>query len=179
MNISSQVNALAAYIFQLMMLLTPVKEHNYYESVQATVIRYTTVAATLAGVMVEQNMPDAERLKIAAVMVSIGDAESHWNADVVSCKKGGDHERAWGPWQTQLPKDKVCASTKEAARLALGMVKTSLLTCKHLKASDRLSWYTDGRCIADWKRSQWRMGRALTYVAQHPLRYELLVTDAE
>lgn len=158
----------AKYLLTLMVTLTPVGQHAFYESSEVTESRYTSLSETMARVIGGETAPDGELLKLGAVMVSIGDAESHWNADVVSCVKGGDGDRAWGPWQTQLPKEKVCRSTEDALRLALGMVKTSFLACKHLQVSDRLSWYTDGKCRSNWKRSGWRMNRALAWVKVHP-----------
>ncbi len=162
------VHAFASYLLAMMLAFTPAKEHSFYEPANITLTRYASISQTMAEVILAEPIADTERLKVGAVMVSIGDAESHWNAAVVSCAKGGDGDRAWGPWQTQLPKQRVCESTRSALVLALGMVKTSFLACKHLTVPDRLSWYTDGHCIADWKRSRWRMGRALSWLTGHP-----------
>lgn len=167
--------AMAAYFMTLMLTLTPLNQHAYYEKTEVTQARYEALSTDIAAVVLAENMPNDERVRVGAVLVNIGDAESHWKASEVSCVKGGDHDAAWGPWQTQLPKERVCSSTREAARLALGMVKRSFLVCKDLPARDRLSWYTDGGA---WslspehktraaKRSQWRM-RSLSWVKQHP-----------
>lgn len=158
----------ATYLFSMMVALTPLSQHAFYEKNDVTASRYEVISMTMARVIGGETMPDGERLKVGAVMVSIGDAESHWNAAVVSCEKGGDNDRAWGPWQTQLPKAKVCESTEAAFKLALTMVKTSFLACKELALADRLSWYTDGKCRHNWKRSSWRMNRALAWVKAHP-----------
>jgi hypothetical protein len=162
------IATLAAYLMAAMLSFTPTSQHAYYEKSAVTSERYATIANDLAVVMLAQDMPDAERLKVGSVMVSIGDAESHWNADVVACKKGGDNDRAWGPWQTQLPKAEVCKDTRSAATLALGMVRYSLAACKRMPLGDRLSWYTDGRCMTKWQRSRYRLNRALAWVNQHP-----------
>lgn len=170
-------NLFAAYLLGFMLALTPVSKHAYYEKESVTTFRYIDIAQTIADVVMTEKMADDALVKVGAVMVSIGDAESGgWRADVVSCAKGGDNDMSWGPWQTQLPKAQVCEGTKSAARLALGMVKRSFLICKDLPSADRLSWYTDGgawnasadRKARSRKRSNFRMNRALSWVAQHP-----------
>lgn len=171
---------LKAYFLAAMLWWTPLSEHAYYEARTVTETRYTEIAQTIAEVVLAERMSDSEKIKVGVIMVSIGDAESNWNEAVVSCSRGGDHGRAWGPWQTQLPKEDVCVSTTSALRLALGMVKRSFLLCKELPAADRLSWYTDG---GQWnrsaesrtraaRRSRQRMNRALAWVASHPLEVQ-------
>lgn len=176
------VASLAAYFLAAMLHFTPVSAHAYYEKPAVTEARYASIADTLAEVMLEETMPDSERLQVGLVMVSIGDVESYWRSDVVSCAASGDHGLAWGPWQTQLPKAKVCASTKSAARLAVGMVRDSFLACKDVPVPDRLSWYTDGgkwnasieRRERAHKRSSFRMNRALTWVKDHPFTVNVI-----
>ena len=171
---------LASYFFTAMTAATPLEQHANYEPVETTRARYADLALTIAEGVQAEDMPDLERLKICTTMVMIADAESHQRADVVTCAKGGDGDKAWGPWQTQRPKEQVCASLPAAFRIALGMVKQSLKECRALPAKDRLSWYTDG---GSWnltpanraraaKRSQWRLGRALDYVAKHPFEID-------
>jgi len=179
------ISTLAAYLMTMMLALAPVSRHAYYEKQDVTLARYTNITNVIAEGVISESMPkgmtekeqEEERVKIGAVMVSIGDVESgNWNADVVSCAKGGDNDTAWGPWQTQLPKVQVCDSTRAALRLALGMVKRSFLICKELPSGDRLSWYTDGgawnRSVKNRerasRRSQFRMNRALFWVKTHP-----------
>jgi Tfp pilus assembly protein PilV len=177
MNSIFSVASLAAYFLASMVSFTPTSQHAYYEPEAVTQARYAAIAEALAEVMLAEPMSDSERLKVGVVMVSIGDAESDWRADVVSCSKGGDHDKSWGPWQTQLPKAQVCEGTRSAARLALGMVKRSFLICKELPTPARLSWYTDGgawnsspeRKARANRRSSFRMIRALAWVKQHPL----------
>lgn len=172
---TTMLAAMAAYFMTLMLTLTPLDQHAYYEKSAVTQARYEALSTDIAAVVLAEDMPQEERVRVGAVMVNIGDAESHWKEDAVTCAKGGDHDAAWGPWQTQLPKEQVCASTREAARLALGMVKKSFLACKHLPTTERLSWYTDGgqwnltpeRKARAAKRSQWRM-RSLAWVKEHP-----------
>lgn len=170
------VAAFASYLMVFMLSLTPVEQHAYYERAEVTTARYVDISQSLAQVMLEQPMPDAERVKVGAIMVLIGNEESHWNEASVSCAKGGDNGKAWGPWQTQLPKENVCRGVAPAARLAVEMVKQSFLACKHLPPPGRLSWYTDGgswnvspsRRARAFKRSEWRMTRALSWVKEHP-----------
>jgi len=75
--------------------------------------------------------------------------ESAYRRDVATCKVLGP-EGEEGPWQN-LPgvpseKGRVCASLENAARIALGKVRQSLVACSTLPAEERLAVYARGRC---------------------------------
>jgi hypothetical protein len=160
------------YILTAMVSWVPVADHGYYEKQEETMVRYTDIATTIVDVAMDpENEPlfsgEDGRVKTALLMASVASSEGFFRKDVDTCKIGGDNGRAWGLWQTHAPKKKVCADRKVAATVALEMMKQSFTACKSLPLVDRMSVYTDGQCRTNWKRSRFKMDRAMKWFATH------------
>jgi hypothetical protein len=166
------MNALVSYIFAAMIYWVPMTDHAYYEKPEVTQARYTEIATTIAEVALDPNtVPlfegDDGRVKTALLLASVASSEGFFRKDVDSCKVGGDNGLAWGLWQTHANKKKVCSDRKVAATIALDMMRNSLQSCKSFNLMDRMSVYTDGSCHANWQRSRFKMGRAITWYSKH------------
>lgn len=169
------ITPLGKYIFVFLNSIVPITNHSYYEQLETTRVRYESVAETIATVSQESPLfvDDSDGVKTATILASIALAESHIRADVDTCKIGGDKDKngnytAWTLWQMHLPKKVVCSSRLVGARHAREFVRLSFKTCERLSLVDRLSFYTDGICKKDWRRSQDRIKPAIKWVAAHP-----------
>jgi len=171
------MQTLVNYILTAMVSWVPVTDHSYYEKPETTMERYTDIANTIVDVAMDpENKPLFEgedgRVKTALLIASVASSEGFFREDVDSCKIGGDNGKAWGLWQTHAPKKKVCASRKNAATIALGMMANSFAVCKAYPIMDRMSVYTDGRCQKNWKRSRYKMERAMSWYANNKFESE-------
>jgi hypothetical protein len=160
---------LVALVLSAMLTWVPLSEHRYYERPETTYARYTALAGDIAMV-IEQDRgePIQSREFEALLLASIAGYESFYRKDVIECRKGLGG--AWSAFQIAgggiRAKRNVCSSRREAARVALRMVRESFQECQRLAFVDRLSFYTDGRCEPRWWRSRSRVGRALSATVQ-------------
>lgn len=87
-----------------------------------------------------------ERLQLLVVAAE----ESHFRADVLSCRKRGDQGRALGAWQVhgRNPRERkaLCAVGVAAANIALSRMRESEARCAHLPAPMRQANYAGSSC---------------------------------
>lgn len=175
-----KVILLATYLLTAMTDWVPLDNHAYYEKKDDTLLRYINIAlATAKTALDDKHTPvfegDDKRVKTALLLASIASTETGYEKTAVICKRGGDHNIAWGPWQTHTDKKKTCSSLDNAADMALNFVEISFNWCAgKVSALDKLSGYTDGRCRRSWQ-SQRKISRALQWHKEHP--YEETETD--
>ena len=169
-----KIMILEQYLLGALLTFVPASQHAYYESEEATLDRYSSIAHTIAVISKEQPLfaDDEDGVKTGLILASIASSESNLREDVDDCRRGGDRDKhgnwlAWGLWQTHAPKSEVCSSRLSGARIAREMVRTSFSVCSSFAWSDRLSVYTDGVCKNNWKRSSFRLNRAVQYLKQH------------
>jgi hypothetical protein len=168
----SELERLAAYLLSAMNSWVPPAQHAYYETPDDTAGRYASIAGDIAEVALDPAEEpvfagDDGRYKTALLLASIASYESSFRARVDDCRVAGDNGRAHGLWQTHAPKDAVCTDRRQAARIALEMVRASFAECRALDFADRLSLYTDGACKHDWNRSRYRVWRAVRWWTHH------------
>lgn len=171
------IETLANYIFAAMIFWVPVSDHSYYEKPEITIARYHDIATSIAESALDSEQDplfteEDGRIKTALLLASVASSEGFFREDIDSCKKGGDNGLAWGLWQTHASKKLVCSSRKEAIGIALKMMRQSFVSCKNLSVLDRMSVYTDGQCHSNWKRSRFKMSRAINYLNTHKLEIE-------
>jgi hypothetical protein len=145
--------------------------HRYLEKPEITRARYVAIAEDIAAVV---EAADGERVRDveteALLLAAIASYEGFFRADVDSCRVG--RSGAWSLWQIagggERRKANVCGSRREAARVALSIVREGWMECSRLPFADRLSWYTDGACRRSWWRSRSRVNRALSMLPPAP-----------
>ncbi len=171
---------LAKYLLLFFQSAVPVTDHSFYEKVEVTQARYESIADTVAAAATEKPLfkDDWSGVKTALLLGSIATYESSLRADIDTCAKGGDIDKAgvthaWTLWQVHAPKEKACVSRLEGARIAREMVRNSFKVCSLFDTQDRLSVYTDGVCKNKWNRSRSRMFRASNWLAKHPFEEEV------
>lgn len=140
-------------------------EHRYLERPETTQARYEAIALDIATVVTEARGERVESVEVEALLLaSVASFESAFRADVDECRRG--RGGAWSIFQIagggERRKANVCSSRREAARVALGMVRESLRECSRFPFVDRLAFYADGRCEKSWWRSRSRVQRALS-----------------
>lgn len=180
-----KVIVLAWYVLNAMMTWVPESNHSYYEKPAVTDARYINIALAIAEVALDPNQEpffDGEdgRLRTALVLASIASHESKFVADVVNCRRSGDHGLAWGPWQTHSGKAKTCGDLKEAVSIALGMARHSILVCKAqgYPLLEQLSVYTNGHCTRS-SSSRDRMGRGLAWFDKNKFDIVEMVSEED
>lgn len=170
---------LAKYLLVFFQSAVPVTNHSFYEKVEVTQARYESIADTIAAVAIEAPVfkDDVSGVKTALLLGSIATFESSLRADIDTCAKGGDIDKAgvthaWTLWQLHAPKEKACASRLAGARMARETIRISFKACAKEEMLDRLSGYTDGACHSKWNRSRHRMFRAMNWLEKHPFIVE-------
>ena len=185
--------SLIAYLVSMMTAWVPIQSHSYYEPTVATAARYDSIARDVLDAATESPMFAGSygAAKTAALSLSIAGAESHYAKRTDECRPGpgeGDRDKAgvphaWTLWQMHDEPGRVhhwltCSSRVYAARASLAWIAESFSRCRYLEMGDRLSFYTDGACRKDWKRSRFRVERATAYVKAHPLPVEEKLAEA-
>ncbi len=170
---------LAKYLLVFLQSAVPVADHSYYEKSEVTQARYESIADTIAEVSLEAPVfkDDVSGVKTALLLGSIATFESSLKAEIDTCAKGGDIDKAgvthaWTLWQLHAPKEKACASRLAGARIARETIRISFKACAKEEMLDRLSGYTDGTCHSKWNRSRHRMWRAMNWFEKHPFTSE-------
>ena len=135
------------------------------ERPEVTRARYVAIAEDIAGVVLTARGERVRDVETEALLLaSIASFESSFRADVDACAKG--RGGAWSLWQIagggERSKRNICSSRREAARVALAMVRESFKACSGHAFEDRLAFYTDGRCEDRWWRSRSRVRRSLS-----------------
>jgi hypothetical protein len=173
------MTSLAKYLLVFFQSTVPVADHSYYEKVEVTQARYESIADTVASVAMEHPLfrDDTNGVKTALLLGSVATFESSLIAEIDTCVKGGDIDKAgvphaWTLWQVHAPKETACANRLAGARIAREMIRWSFKTCSSFDVSDRLSGYTDGSCKNKWNRSRHRMFRATNWLEKHPFAAE-------
>lgn len=161
------MQALVSLILTAMVSWVDPSTHRHLERPEVTRARYVAIAEDIAGVVITARGERVRDVETEALLLaSIASLESSFRADVDACVRG--RGGAWSLWQIAgggaRAKGKVCSSRREAARVALAMVRESFRACAGHAFEDRLAFYTDGRCERDWKRSRSRVRRALEMV---------------
>jgi len=155
---------LAAWLFAFAAELVPPTSHSYLgETLDETEQRYESYSDDVADVALdpeEEPLQGLDRIRSAAVLIVVTARESAFRRDVMACERPG-MGHAWGPLQFQGPKALVCRSQRQAIRWGYAMLRESFARCAHLPMADRASFYSDGKCIRDWKRSRVRVAPAL------------------
>lgn len=143
-----------------MMSWVPISDHAWVDRNEAATLgRYADLAFTISEVTLSEPPVTEDHPSTALLLASVGAFESAYRADIMTCAKSG-RGHAWGPFQYQGDKRRVCASLEQATRFALGMVRESFEVCHKLEVRDRLGFYTDGRCVKRWYRSRSRIDAA-------------------
>ena len=159
--------SLATAIMAAMHLWAPVSAHAYYEAPAITEARYMQIASDIATVAKEE--PIGTPYQTGLLLASIASYESGgYRADVVFCRVSGDHDKAWGLFQSHAPREAVCRSLQDAARIALGQVRDSLERCASNPEATRLAAYTSGSCDRGWLAARRRWERAQEWLREHP-----------
>lgn len=169
------VPALVAYLLYFMIAAVPLEHHAYYEHRGRTEKRYVEIATAIARVALdpdEKPVFDGDRIKTALLLASIASYEGIYRHDITRCEKSG-RGNAWGLYQFEGPKEKVCGSLEQATRHALHMVWSSWFVCYDHDEADKLSFYTDGKCIKNWQRSRSRVERALRWWEKYPADFDV------
>lgn len=158
------MHKLASLILSAMVSWVAPGDHRHYEKPHVTRARYAAIAEDIASVVLTAR---GERLRDveteALLLAATASFESSFRADVDTCKRG--RGGAWSLWQIagggERSKRKVCANRREAARVALAMLRESFFECSGYAFEDRLAFFTDGRCETRWWRSRSRVRRAM------------------
>ncbi len=167
-----KVLILASYLLSAMVSWVPPASHSYYENKKSTLLRYSKLAIVMAETALDDSRkPVFEgndgRIKTGLLLASIASTESGYERRAVTCQRGGDHNIAWGPWQTHTNKHKTCSNLNDAAGMALNYIEISFHWCEKGNEMDRLSGYTDGRCRHSWQ-SRRKISRALNWYKHNP-----------
>lgn len=169
---------LTNYILAAMISWVPLNQHNHLEEEEVTSQRYHDIAETIAEVSLDPTLEplfegEDGRVKTALLLASVASSESNFQNDVDTCHRGGDLGLAWGLWQTHAPKILVCSDRKVAVKIALEMMRYSFQHCHHLALDDRMSIYTDGKCHKNWRRSKFKVNRAISYINSNSFQYDI------
>ena len=170
-------HVLSVYLLGAAHSFYPVSNHHFHEKVEVTEARYAQFAEDIAEFVMDPNVEPLfggldGRIETGLLLISLASFESMFIDDVMTCKKLGDQGHAFGPFQSHIRKTEVCAGSKQAAQVALDMIRNSFHVCHGLKKIDRLAAYTDGNNWNDhtiWGRSEQRMNRAMNYFSEHRL----------
>jgi hypothetical protein len=141
----------------------PASEHAWYEPPSATEIRYRAIADDISAVASSEEpafVGDDARAKTAVLLAAIASIESSFHRDVDTCRRRGAG-RAETLWQLRTP-ERVCGNRRNAARVALRMVRESFADCRRLRLEDRLGIYTVGKCVTS-ASSRIRVTRAMNF----------------
>lgn len=167
--------SLAAYYLTAMNVFYPEKNHRFYESNDITAVRYEQFAHDMADVVLDPRVKplfagENGRIETGLLLLAIAYFESSYKNDIMSCSKTGDKGAAYGPFQTHNFPDTTCQGNKQAAWVALDMIRESFDVCHKLPLEDRLSEYTDGNewnTIRASHRSEFRMEKAMHFMVKH------------
>lgn len=185
------MHVLAAYLLTAMVAWVPLSYHHVFDrKEQVTRDRYESIAEDIAAVSLDPaqkplfadvhskvtgELVQDGRMETALLLTSIASWESHFEAAVDSCELVGDNGHAFSMWQMHQPRARVCGDRRAAIRVAIGMIRESFDSCNQWGAqnrivpvlADKLSFYTDGYCHTNWKRSRERMERAIGWWKEH------------
>lgn len=164
---------LANYVLAAMLSWYPVATHDYtHVSEHDTLERYISIADDIVVTATETPLfaGDDGVLKTAMLSASVAGFESGgFRAEVDDCELAGDAGAAWSLWQLHRPKEVICGTRRNAARMALAMMADSLKWCASLPQMERLAIYTSGSCGRGRAESRHRWERAARWLAAHPL----------
>ena len=168
-------HVLSTYLLGAAHSFYPVSNHHFHEKTEITEIRYAQFAEDMAEFVMDPNVEPLfggidGRIQTGLLLVSLASFESMFIEEVMTCKRLGDQGHAYGPFQSHIRKTEACAGNKQAAQVALDMIRNSFHVCHGLKQIDRLAVYTDGNNWDDkaiWKRSEQRMNRAMDFFSEH------------
>jgi hypothetical protein len=158
------LSALTAWTLAAMLQFAPAERapqfEDHRETIEETRARYAEIASTIAAECVSSSRTPKD---CAAVLVAVGTGESHFarDADLGPCyRKGAYRSRCDGGWAasvwqvhafgfkadgTPITVEDLFADRALAAKRAIGAIRQSIRTCRHLPERDRLSMLS-GRC---------------------------------
>lgn len=141
----SALNYAVLRVFLAIVVLSPARSARDVESKWETA---DAIASATADVQEEDTL------------VLIAYLESNFRADVATCKRLGDHGKAFGTFQLH-PIERsharaVCGSPHEQARLALEYVRRSAEACPANVGADRLAMFVSGTCTRGIREARHR-----------------------
>jgi hypothetical protein len=182
------MNELVSYLITAMLAWSPVADHNYYEPRDETLARYEGIARTIARVAMDPaeaplfGGPDG-RAETGLFVSSIAYYESGGFRRDVELGTGkharGDSGRSWCLMQVNIGGGKTAenwsgpelvADQEKCIRAGLHRIRESFVHCKAQTFVDRLSGYTNGRCLDGADAAHRRTHRAVDFWQQHPQR---------
>jgi hypothetical protein len=159
------MSAIAA-ILAAMLSFVPLRAHSSFEPRAVTEARYLSIAGDIAQAAEESPAPGLGAAETGVLLASVASYESNFAARVDDCRVRGGTRAApsWGLWQVAGTRAALCTSRLAAARTALGIIATSLATCRR----EPLSLYVAGRCLSESPKAHWRWQRASAWWGAHP-----------
>lgn len=170
MSIHPLLKPVVSWLFGTMLAAVPPERLSYgrtyaeaVESADQTKARYEEFASVVARVAYDPaekpvfSGPDG-RARTAALMLSVAFFESGFRRDVALGQgkhARGDNGRSCTPWQFNIGAGKnmyghtceeLLRDPEQAARDALGVLRSAMYVCADLPVEERLSLYTTGRC---------------------------------
>lgn len=124
------------------------------ETPEERTARYASIAEDIASVAHRAAPSERAQRRAAALLVGVAILESGLAKDVdmgpcapARVARGGcDNGRARSLWQIQGLSAQ--PSRREAAEIALGLMRRSFIACRHLPELERLSVYASGSCAS-------------------------------
>jgi hypothetical protein len=151
---------MTAWLVALLLATLPVERTRLSEE------RYREVAADVDAV-VRDAAPlfggSHGRERTAALLLAVAYMESGLRDDNVRGKAG-----ECGLWQTMPVAGRCPETRRDAAALALDMMRRSFTACRASPIDDRLAVYASGRCDRGLTESRARMQLARRWYAAHP-----------
>jgi hypothetical protein len=182
------MHELVAYLITAMLAWSPVADHTYYEPREETLARYAGIARTIAKVALDPaeaplfGGPDG-RAETALFVSSVAYYESGGFRRDVELGTGkharGDSGRSWCLMQVNIGGGKTAESwsgpelvldQEKCIRAGLHRMRESFAHCKAQTFVDRLSGYTNGRCLDGADAAHRRTHRAVDFWQRHPQR---------
>jgi hypothetical protein len=180
------MNALVAYLFTAMLAWSPPFDHTYYEPRNETLARYEGIARTIAKVALDPAEPSLVggpdgRTETALFVASVAFYESGGYRRDVELGTGkharGDSGHSWCLMQLNIGNGRTAEDwtgpelvndQEKCIRAGLHKMRESLLHCTGQTFIDRLSGYTNGRCLDGADAAHRRTKRAIEFYERHP-----------